>query len=119
MNSVGALLGPDGDPAIHVALVTSQYVELPGTPLPANPQDQRQARRCFEAGVRSPLSKRRFSWRLLAASTGLTTPPVLSARSPTSGLSSTNSRQRILHPASLRPPGPLGSCSFSAFSRDR
>lgn len=51
MTPVGALLGPDGDPAIYVALITSQYVELPETPLRANLQDQRQARRWFDAGV--------------------------------------------------------------------
>lgn len=51
MTPVGALLGPDGDPVTYVALVTSQYIELPETPLRANQQDQRQARRWFDAGV--------------------------------------------------------------------
>jgi len=51
MTPVGALLGPGGDPVTYVALVTSQFVELPETPLRANLQDQRQARRWFDAGV--------------------------------------------------------------------
>ena len=42
---------PDSDSAAYVAAVVMAYVELPETPLAANPQDHRQARRLHDRGI--------------------------------------------------------------------
>ena len=39
------------DPAAYVAAVVTAYVELPETPLSANLQDHRQARRLYDRGI--------------------------------------------------------------------
>lgn len=50
---IGELLAQEG--VSYAALVLSLYVELPETPHHANAQDQRQARRWFDAGIPLPL----------------------------------------------------------------
>ena|ERR1700688_1710229 len=42
---------PETDPAAYVAAVVMLYIELPETPLSANLQDHRQARRLHDRGV--------------------------------------------------------------------
>jgi hypothetical protein len=42
---------PDSDSAAYVAAVVMAYVELPETPLSANLQDHRQARRLHDRDV--------------------------------------------------------------------
>lgn len=42
---------PDPDSAAYVAAVVMAYVELPETPLSANLQDHRQARRLHDSGI--------------------------------------------------------------------
>ena len=42
---------PESDPAAYVAVVVMAYVELPETPLSANLQDHRQARRLHDRGI--------------------------------------------------------------------
>lgn len=42
---------PESDPAAFVAAVVMAYVELPETPLSANLQDHRQARRLHDRGI--------------------------------------------------------------------
>lgn len=42
---------PDPDSAAYVAAVVMAYVELPETPLSANLQDHRQARRLHDRGI--------------------------------------------------------------------
>jgi hypothetical protein len=42
---------PESDPAVFVAAVVMAYVELPETPLSANLQDHRQARRLHDRGI--------------------------------------------------------------------
>jgi hypothetical protein len=43
---------PDPDSAIYIAVVLALYVDLPDTPLRTSIQDQWQARRLYERGVR-------------------------------------------------------------------
>ena len=42
---------PESDPAAYVAAVVMLYIELPETPLSANPQDHRQALRLHDRGI--------------------------------------------------------------------
>jgi len=44
-------LAPESDSAAYVAAVVRAYVELPETPLSANLQDHRQARRLHDRGI--------------------------------------------------------------------
>jgi hypothetical protein len=42
---------PESDSAAYVAAVVMAYVEMPETPLSANLQDHRQARRLYDRGI--------------------------------------------------------------------
>ena len=87
------MLATDSDPAIYVAAaVLTLYVDLPDTPLRANVQDQRQARRLYDRGVPLRVVEAAF---LLASLRRLARPSDVPPchrfdRWPTSSLSSTN-----------------------------
>ncbi len=51
MTPAGSLLDPASNPALYVSKVLTFYVDLPDTPLRANTQDQRMARRWFDRRI--------------------------------------------------------------------